>query len=75
MRIRVSFFQTFDRDVRVNLRRRKAGVAEQRLHASQIGAAVEQVRGKTVAKFVRADRNRDRRVPQITFQDQPDRPR
>ena len=72
MRFRVGLLQTLDRYVRVNLRCGKTGVAEQRLHAAQVRATIEQVSGKTMAKFVRTDRNRNRRVPQITFQDQPD---
>ena len=63
MRFRVGFLQPLDRYVRVNLRCRKAGVTEQRLHAAQIRATIEHVSSKTVAKFVWADRNRNRRVP------------
>ena len=55
MRVGVSLFQTFDRHVRVNLRRGKTRVAEQRLHAAQIRAAIEHVRSETVPQFVRAD--------------------
>ncbi len=57
MRVRVGFLQTLDRHVGVDLRRREAGVTKQRLHAAQVRAAIEQVRGKTVTKFVRTDRN------------------
>ena len=42
-------------DVRVDLRRRDVGVAEQRLKHAQIGAAREQMRGKGMAQDVRAD--------------------
>jgi hypothetical protein len=73
MRFGVRFLQTLDRYVRVNLRGRETGVAQERLHAAQVRATIEHVGRKTVAKFVRTDRNRNRRVPQITFQDQPDR--
>ena len=41
-------------DVRVDLRRRDAGVAEHFLHLPQVGAAGEQVRGEAVAQRVRA---------------------
>ena len=62
MRFGVRFLQSFDRHVRVNLRRRKTGVAEQRLDAAQVCATIKHVSGKTVAKFVWADRNRNRSV-------------
>ncbi len=52
---RVSLLQSLDGDVRVNLRGRKTRVAEQRLHAAQVGAAIEHVRCKAVPKLVRAD--------------------
>ena len=55
MRFRIGFLQPLDRYVRVNLRGRKTGVADQRLHTAQIRATIEHVSGKTVAKFVRAD--------------------
>ena len=42
-------------DVRVDLRRGDAGVAEQLLHLPQVGAAGQQVRGKAVPQRVRAD--------------------
>ena len=75
MRVGIGFLQTFDRDVRVNLRCRQTGVTEQRLDAAQIRAAIEHMSGETVPEFVRADRDRDRSVPQIALQDQPDRSR
>ena len=55
MRFGVGFLQPLNRYVRVNLRGRKAGMAEQRLHTAQICATIEHVSGKTMAKFVRAD--------------------
>ena len=73
MRRRVRFLQALDRDVGVDLRCRKAGVTEQRLHASQIRAVIEQMRCETVPQFVRTERDRNGRVPQISFQHQPDR--
>ena len=72
MRFGVSFFQSFDGHMRVNLRRRQARVSEQCLHAAQVRAAIEHVRRKTVSKFMRADRDRNRSVAQIPFEDQPD---
>ena len=62
MRVRIRLFQPLDGNVRINLRGRKAGVAEQRLDAAQIGAAIEQVRRETMAQLVWTDRNRNRRV-------------
>src|SRR5947208_1358135 len=67
VRIRVGFLQPLSGHMRINLRGRKTGVAEQCLHAAQIGAAIEHVCRETMSKFVRADRNRNRRVPQITL--------
>ena len=55
MRFRVSALQTLDRHMSVNLGRGKAGVSEQGLHAAQVRATIEHVRGKTVPKFVRAN--------------------
>ncbi len=59
MRVVVGALQSLDRDVRVNLRRGKTGVAQQSLHAAQVRAAIEHVRGETVPQFVWADRNRN----------------
>ena len=75
MGIGVGFFQALDRDVSVNLGRGKAGVTKQCLDAAKISAAIEQVGGKTVTEFVRTNRNWNRSVAQIAFQDQPDRAR
>src|SRR5437763_10265484 len=75
MRVCVGFLQTLDRHVRINLGSGKARVTEQRLDAAQVRAAIEQVGGKTVTQFMWTDRDRNRRVPQISFQDQPDRAR
>ena len=69
MRFGVSFLQALDRYVRVNLSGRKTGVTEQRLNTAQVCTAIEQVSGKTVAEFVRTDRNRNRRVAEIALQD------
>ena len=63
MRFGVRFLQALDRDVRINLCGRKTGVTEQRLHTAQVRAAIEHMGRKTVAKFVRTDRNRNRSVP------------
>ena len=47
--------QLIEVDVRVLLRRRQAGVAEQLLDGAQVGAGAEQVGGEAVAQRVRAD--------------------
>ena len=49
MRVRIGFLQPFDGHVRVNLCRGKTGVAEQRLNAAQISAAIEQVRREAMS--------------------------
>ena len=43
------------RQVRVNLRRAQALVAQQFLHAAEVGAVVQQMRGEAVPQRVRAD--------------------
>ena len=67
MRVRVGFLQPFDRYMCIDLSRGKTGVAEQSLHTAQIGAAIEHVGSEAVPKFMGADRNWNRRVPQIAF--------
>ena len=54
----VRFAQTFRADVRVDLGRGQAFVAQQFLHAAQVGSVVEQVRGKAVSERVRAGAQR-----------------
>src|SRR4051812_30400983 len=51
----VDLFHPTRRQVRVDLRRAQALVAEQLLHAAQVGAVVQQVRGEAVTQRVRAD--------------------
>ena len=51
----VGLFDTLHRDMGVNLSRRQVGVAKQRLHTPQIGAIVQKMRRKAMAKFVGAD--------------------
>ncbi len=53
---RVSLFQSFAGDVRVNLGRADAGVSEDFLHTAQIGAAIEKVGGGGVPQDVWAFR-------------------
>ncbi len=67
MCIRVRFLQAFDGDVGINLCGGKTGVAEQRLHAAQVRAAIEHMRRETVAQFVWAHRNRNGRARNIPF--------
>src|ERR1041385_7166690 len=61
--------------MRVNLRGGKTGVSEQGLNAAQIGTGIEQERRATVTKLMRAERNRNRSVPQVAFENEPDRTR
>ena len=51
----VGFFEAFDGDVCVDLRGGEVGVAEEFLDTAEIGAAIEERGGVTVAKFVRGD--------------------
>jgi len=50
MRRVVGFFQPLRRHVRVNLGRHQVRVAEEFLHAAQVRAGVEQVRGVAVTQ-------------------------
>ena len=59
MRFVVGLFDALHRDMRVNLCRGKVGVPEQSLDASQIGAVIQKMRRKAVAKLVRADAKLD----------------
>ena len=51
----VNLAQTLAQNVRVYLRGGNVGVAEHHLQAAQVGAALEQVRGETVAQHVRRE--------------------
>ena len=51
----VDFLHPARRQVRVDLRRAQALVAQQLLHAAQVGAVVQQVRREAVTQRVRAD--------------------
>ena len=55
----VGLFDTLHRDMGVNLSRRQVGVTEQRLHTPQIGAVVQKMRRKAMAKLVGADAKLD----------------
>ena len=68
MRVRVRFLETFDGYVGVDLCGGRTLKTEKRLHAAQIRAAIEHVRGEAVAQFVWAHGNRDGGVPHIPFQ-------
>src|SRR4051812_28547773 len=48
-------FQAVFQNVRIDLRGRDVGVSQQRLHHAQVGAVVQQVAGKSVPQYVRAD--------------------
>jgi len=68
MRLVVGLLQPLRRDVRVNLRRDEVRVAEQFLHAAQIRAGIEQVRGVAVTQFVRGQARVQPGDHQIVFQ-------
>ncbi len=51
----VDFLHPLRRQMRVDLRGAQALMAQQFLHAAQIGAVVQQVRGEAVPQRVRAD--------------------
>lgn len=55
VRLIVDLFQSLRGQVRVDLRRAEALMAEQFLDASQVGSVVEQMRGEAVTQCVRAD--------------------
>jgi hypothetical protein len=61
------------RDVRINLGRGHVGVPEQRLHAAQIRAAGQQVRGERVAQLMRMDVPTDSRAAGGAPDDFPER--
>ena len=52
------FAQALAGDVRIDLRRRDIGMAQQGLHRAQIGPAFQQMGSEGVAKDVRADARR-----------------
>jgi len=56
MRSVVRLLQSLGCQMRVNLRRHQMRVAEQLLHAAQIGAGIQQMRGVTVPQFMRSER-------------------
>ena len=64
----VGFFEPFDGDVGVNLRGGEVGVTEEFLDAAEIGAAIEEMRGVTVAEFMRSDRGIEAGAGEISFE-------
>ena len=58
MMLLVHPIQPIERQVRVNLRGRNIGVAEDGLHRAQVGAVLHHVGGATVAQHVRAGMTR-----------------
>ena len=52
----ICLLQPLNRDMRINLRRRKALVAEQGLNAAKIGAVIQQMSGKAMPELVRSRR-------------------
>jgi hypothetical protein len=61
--------QVVGRHVRVDLGGRHVGVAEHLLHAAQVGAALQQVRGEAVPERVQADLAGHAGGAQVTAQD------
>ena len=53
MRHPVALFESFGRNVRVNLRGAEARMTEHFLNGAEVGAAVQEVRGGGMAKCVR----------------------
>ena len=64
----VGFFEALDGDVSVDLRGGEVGVAEEFLDAAEIGAAIEEMRGVTVAEFMRSDRGIEAGAGEISFE-------
>ncbi len=58
--------------MRVDLCRRKIGVAEHGLNGAQIGAVLQQVRGKRMAEDVRAERPRNAGLLRVLLEDLPE---
>ena len=54
MELAMHFLQMAERQVGVDLRSGDVGVAQQQLHAAQVGAVLHHVRGAAVAQTVRA---------------------
>src|SRR6266849_5777230 len=68
----VNLLQPLLDNVRVDLRCRNVGVAEHQLHRSQIRAALQQMRGKTMPQHVRSQRHAQPRPPSIGRKNFPD---
>src|SRR5918993_1762371 len=62
-------------EVCIALRRAQPSVAEQLLDRAQVGAALEQVRGKRVAQRVRADAEPGAALPHVLAHESIDAPR
>src|SRR5205807_2385143 len=68
VRLVVAVAQAVGGHVGVNLRGAQAAVAEQLLHAADVGPAVEQVRGEAVPQAVRAGARVEARLGQVLGQ-------
>lgn len=75
VRAAVGAAQPLDRDMGVDLRRRKIRVPEQFLHRAQVGAPLEQVRGRRVPQPVRSDVGSPGHLRDPPVDDPPNRPR
>ena len=58
--------------VGVDLRGGKAGMAKERLHAAEVGPAIQEVGGKSMAQFVGAGAIRQLGLASVFAQEQPD---
>jgi hypothetical protein len=63
MRGVIGLFQPLRREMRVHLRRHEMGVAQQFLHAAQIRAGIEQMRGVTVPSSKKKNNSEQDRLP------------
>ncbi len=64
----VGFAQALPGDMGVDLGGGERGMAEQGLHAAQVGAGVQEMGGKGVAQFVGGDVEGDVGVGEILFE-------
>ena len=67
----INLFNALFGHVGVNLRRGNIGMAEHHLHGAQVGAVLEQVRGKGVAQHMRREFKRNPGLPPIPGDHQP----
>jgi len=71
VKLLVEFFQSAAGDLGVDLGGGQIGMAQHRLDRSQVGAALQKVRGKGMSQHVRGNRAVDPGQPHIFFQQLP----